>query len=392
MLLKPFVDVWSILIFSGVIQGFLLAFNCFSMPRQDHKLLGWLLVSVCLTVVEVLLCYSNYIIYVPSLVGASEPFNFVFPPLLYFYSLSLVEPGFQWKPRYWWAFLPAGLLALYMLPFFAQANDWLLQTVALAYHRPTQMDAVFRNYAWASSYTGFYSVFKYLLVGYQISYLLLTLRLIHHYKARATAVTLTTASLRWVTQISWSFLVVFIVYALLTGYYQSDVGDVYVATCVSLVCFGMSFQLIRQSKLLDPLTPAATPMRSPPIKYEKTALDAAAAQQTLARLLHYVEQEKPFRQNDLSLPVLAAQVATAPHHLSQVINQYCGQNFFDFINTYRIQEIQQKLTAPQYDHLKIEAIALESGFNSKSAFNAAFKKMTRQTPSQYRKARVTAQS
>src|SRR5215218_4830845 len=90
--LQPFVDFWSVLIFLGVVQGLFLAINCFLIPQKNrlsHHLLGWLLISVSLTVIEVLLCYSNYIVYVPFLVSFSEPFNFVFPPLLYFYTLTL---------------------------------------------------------------------------------------------------------------------------------------------------------------------------------------------------------------------------------------------------------------------------------------------------------------
>lgn len=350
--------------------------------QLTHALLGWLLVSVCLTVVEVLLCYSNTIAYVPYLVGASEPLNFIFPPLLYFYTLALSKPGFRWKISYNWVFLPALLHTIYLIPFFAQANAWLLQTVAVAYHRPSRLDAVFRDLWWASSYRGFYQVFKYMLVSYQIVYLLLTLRVIRGVKSKNEAAW---SSLQWVGQISWSFLLIFIAYALLTVYYQSDVGDVYIAACVSVVFFGMSLRLITQSKILAHQALNQGPAVLPRIKYEKTALDEDVSIQTLERLLSYMEREKPYRRTDLTMPDLATQLATAPHHLSQVINQHCHQNFFDFINTYRVEEVQSKLIAPQYNHVKIEVIAFESGFNSKSAFNAAFKKMTRQTPTQYRK-------
>lgn len=383
--MKIIPDLWSILILLGAVQGLFLAINCFIIARKGqlaNALLGWLLISVCLTVVEVLLCYSNAIAHVPYLTGVSEPFNFIFPPLLYFYTLALAKPNFQWKAHFNWAFLPAFLHAIYLIPFFAQNNTWLLQTVAVAYHRTSRMDAEFRNLWWASSYKDFYQVFKYLLVSYQTGYLLMTLRVIRKVRPTNEA---TRSSLQWVSQISWSFLLVFIAYTLLTLYYRSDVGDVYIATCVSLLFFGMSLRLITQSKILAGQVVNDGLTVSPRIKYEKTALDEATSIQTLRRLLTYMEQEKPYRRNDLTLPELAIQLVTAPHHLSQVINQHCRQNFFDFINTYRIKEIQHKLATPQYNHFKIEEIAFESGFNSKSAFNAAFKKMTRQTPSQYRK-------
>ncbi|MBO0931559.1 helix-turn-helix domain-containing protein [Fibrella aquatilis] len=386
--MDPTHDFWSVVILLGVVQGFFLAINCFSISRRGqpaHTLLGWLLVSVCLTVVEVLLCYSDTIASVPYLIGFSEPFNFVFPPLFYFYTVALARPNFRWKASFNWAFLPALLHAIYLIPFVAQSNTWLLQTVEIAYRRATQTDAVFRDLWWASSYKPFYQVFKYLLASYQIGYLLLTLRLISQLKQKDEA---TKISLEWVRQLCLSFLLVIVVYAVLTFYYQSDVGDVYIATCVSLVFFTMSFRLISQSKILARQAMNDGTATLPRVKYEKTALDEQTSIQTLNRLLNYMEREKPYRQNNLTLSVLASQLATAPHHLSQVINQYCSQNFFDFINAYRVQEIQSKLVVPQYSHIKIEEIAYESGFNSKSAFNAAFKKMTQQTPSQYRKTGV----
>ena len=93
----------------------------------------------------------------------------------------------------------------------------------------------------------------------------------------------------------------------------------------------------------------------------------------------------PYRNPDLSLAELAAQLHLPPHHLSQVINEQCQQNFFDFINTYRIEEVKRQLQSPDTAHLKLEEIGFAAGFNSKSAFNAAFKKNTQTTPSQFRK-------
>jgi AraC-like DNA-binding protein len=73
------------------------------------------------------------------------------------------------------------------------------------------------------------------------------------------------------------------------------------------------------------------------------------------------------------------------HHLSQLINEGLNQNFFDFVNSYRIEEIKKQLHDPKLSHIKIEEIAFQNGFNSKSAFNTAFKKFTQTTPSQFRK-------
>jgi AraC-like DNA-binding protein len=83
---------------------------------------------------------------------------------------------------------------------------------------------------------------------------------------------------------------------------------------------------------------------------------------------------------ELTLPELAARVGTNTSVLSRVINTGFGQNFNDYINEYRIREAERKLRDPRYRNYTLLAIALESGFNSKSTFNRVFKKLRGTTP------------
>jgi AraC-like DNA-binding protein len=85
------------------------------------------------------------------------------------------------------------------------------------------------------------------------------------------------------------------------------------------------------------------------------------------------------------LPQLAEQLGLSPNYLSQVINERLEQNFFDFINWYRIEEAKHRLASPVGERDNIITLALDAGFNSKSAFYTAFKKHTAMTPSQYKK-------
>jgi AraC-like DNA-binding protein len=73
------------------------------------------------------------------------------------------------------------------------------------------------------------------------------------------------------------------------------------------------------------------------------------------------------------------------HRLSQVINESFHQNFYDFINTYRIEESKIRLINPESDKYKIISIAYDSGFSSKSSFYNAFRKNTGITPGEYLK-------
>ena len=94
-----------------------------------------------------------------------------------------------------------------------------------------------------------------------------------------------------------------------------------------------------------------------------------------------MESRAPYLKNDLRLSDLAEMAKIPPNHLSQIINQYADKNFFEFINEYRVAQAIRLLA--QQPKAKIITIALESGFNSQSAFYKQFKNSTGYTPKQY---------
>lgn len=98
-----------------------------------------------------------------------------------------------------------------------------------------------------------------------------------------------------------------------------------------------------------------------------------------------MEDEKMYRNEGLTLQALAERLSLSTHHLSQLLNQHQQENFYDFINRYRVAEVKQELLNPKKKHLTILALALEAGFRSKAAFNTAFKKHTGSTPTQYKR-------
>lgn len=110
----------------------------------------------------------------------------------------------------------------------------------------------------------------------------------------------------------------------------------------------------------------------------------------LTRLTACMERDQPYRNGELKLEDLAAQVAMTPHELSQLINQHCGGNFSDFLNRYRVAALQTALQDPQLASASILDLSLSAGFNSKSAMNRTFKKYTGMTPGECREQAKTA--
>lgn len=102
------------------------------------------------------------------------------------------------------------------------------------------------------------------------------------------------------------------------------------------------------------------------------------------KLLSVMVNKEPFLQPRLSLDDLAKELSCSKHDLSFVINQKCRCNFYEFINSYRLNRAKELLDQ-QTSTFTIYQIALECGFNSKSSFNTLFKRREKRTPSQYRK-------
>lgn len=111
-----------------------------------------------------------------------------------------------------------------------------------------------------------------------------------------------------------------------------------------------------------------------------------SAGELLSKLNGLMNQDKVYREAELSLNLLAERIDTKPHILSKLLNEHYEQNFRDFVNAYRVAEFIEMANAGKLEKLTYLGLAHEVGFNSKSTFNLAFKKVTNQSPRAYFKA------
>lgn len=100
-------------------------------------------------------------------------------------------------------------------------------------------------------------------------------------------------------------------------------------------------------------------------------------------LTRYMQDNKPFLDPELSIGDLADALFLPKHQLSRIINQGFGKNFFDFVNTFRIQTFIEMRIADSSQQKNTLELAYACGFNSKSAFNRAFLKETGKSPRDY---------
>lgn len=100
---------------------------------------------------------------------------------------------------------------------------------------------------------------------------------------------------------------------------------------------------------------------------------------------NFIKKEKNYLDHNLSLDVVATKLNLNSSYLSRIINHELGISFSDYVNELRIEEAKTFLENAEFENYTLVAIGLEAGFNSKTAFNTAFKKFTRKTPSEYKK-------
>ncbi len=118
-------------------------------------------------------------------------------------------------------------------------------------------------------------------------------------------------------------------------------------------------------------------------KYLKSGLNIDSSESLRRSLSEMMITEKPFRESELSLADLAMRLNAKPNHLSQVINELEGKNFYDYINSLRIGEFMRLAASSESRKYTLLGLAQECGFSSKSSFNRYFKKVTGKSPSEY---------
>ncbi len=124
--------------------------------------------------------------------------------------------------------------------------------------------------------------------------------------------------------------------------------------------------------------------RKEKIKYIDSPLNPHFAEECIEKLRKLMEQDKIYREEEISVQSLAVKLSIQPYQLSQLLNDELGQSFPDLINSYRIREAGEIMLSPQGTEKNISSIAQDVGFNSLTTFYSAFKKHTGKTPKQYK--------
>ena len=132
---------------------------------------------------------------------------------------------------------------------------------------------------------------------------------------------------------------------------------------------------------------------APPVVFNQPAADDAADQKLIDALMRLMADERIYRQENITIGVLAGRLNIPEYRLRRLINQRLGyRNFNVFLNNHRIEEAKAALADPTQAGVPVITIAMDAGFQSLGPFNRAFKAVTGVTPTEYRRLKADAAS
>jgi AraC-like DNA-binding protein len=120
-------------------------------------------------------------------------------------------------------------------------------------------------------------------------------------------------------------------------------------------------------------------------KYSGSSLTQPQKEILIQKLQNVMQYEKIFIDDKLSIEDVAVKLNSNTKYISQIINETFNKNFYNFINSYRMEAAKELLLSQENDKYSILGIAQTVGFVSKSAFNVSFKKFTGQTPTEFKR-------
>jgi len=369
-------DWISLITLAGSAIGFFLALVLFSMrrpPRLPHLLLGGFLAAYSLSNTGAAFTHSGLLAVYPHAFGVFMPFVMLVGPLLYLYILSLTVPDFRLRP----------LHALNGLPFLVTEAMF---AVTIYFHSAAdKLDMVRRLQTNAGPWV--YEATIWFRGVVLLAYLVLCGLALRRYArtVRDNFSALERISLNWLRLLVAAYGVGFVLVLILA---QADVPDPPLHIAEALIILVIGLRGLTQPEIFAPGSRAAAGAR-PAVKYERSSLTREQADRAEQLLRAVMESDKIYLDEELSLPGLSAKIGLASSYVSQVLNERLKKSFYDFVNGYRVEEAQRILRDPRKSDQKILAIALDSGFASKPAFNRVFKRHTGMTPSEY-KARPAA--
>ncbi len=375
----------------GAVQGLFLA-GAIAAQRNNktaNRLLSVLVASFTIYLASSVYFATGMIYRYPHFFGIGYQTPWIFGPLVYLYAVAASDRSWRFTTRSVIHFVPVLVMVLFASPYYMMSGA---EKIA-AYERwrvgniPMPIKAL--------------DPLKYVSgIGYTLATVLYLRR--HRRRIEDSYSNTARVNLIWLLWLAGAAGAIWLLATTLrVANVSTGLRDEHISLAMALLVYAIGYLGLRQPEVFRyetaefriPARPTADLVLEPPAadepevsRYERSGLGDQEATRLKESLIVLMDDEQPWKDSELTLADLAMRLETTPHKLSEVLNAEVGQTFYDFVNGYRVREVQRRIRAGEARTLKMLALALDAGFASKSTFNQAFKKHTSQTPSDFRQA------
>ncbi len=364
----------TIILSAGAINGLVIGITLLSVRTGNvlaTRIFGCILILISLLILETLLSQIGFHRTFAHYLRSTDGLLLLILPLLYLYAVIATET----KSRLTWYdglhLIPFVTFTIALIPYYLLDGE-----AKLTYTDPDQV-----------------ALLAYLKAGVAFIYFPMVARHVWQFLKKSKAHTLPPSNLRnvqWFYRvllllmvIGASSLIFFTLETLGLGPFYLD-SDVFTSILLTLAFYVNGLILIS-----NPFTQWGTRQfrqtNTRKSKYSNSPLSEKEHQHYLSLLMDHMEKQQAFKDPELSPKDLEQRTGIKSHYITEVLNVALGRNFNEFVNAYRVEEVQKSMADPANDNKTLLALSFEAGFNSKASFNRVFKLHTGKPPSRYKK-------
>lgn len=364
----------------GITSGaaFLLGFLLIAHPRKvnitANRYLGLFVITVGLALIEIPLFYEKFQVQHPKLFEIIGLVRFLTAPFLYISIVYFTSVHKKFNKKMIWHFLPFLVFALFRFPFFITGKNF--------------------EFNYETGRIVFFILGTALPLQTVMYWFLSFWRLEKHIENIRNFLSDTaTIDLLWLR--SFLLVIVLIVVSWLNLVFFNVTELIQFTPFIYLISlFFLAYFSLQQKEIFDVDTLDSEDVKESINDKKETPkrLSESRLAELNLQLQTSMNERKLYLDNQLNLPALAKSINASCNDTSFAINELYGDNFYNFVNKYRIEEAKKLLLSTRYNQLNILGIAYESGFNSKTTFNTTFKKYTGCSPREFLKANAVAEN
>lgn len=350
---------------AAFLLGFLLIAHLRKVNVAANSYLGLFIITLGLAMIEIPLFYKNFHLEHPILFEMIGLSRFLTAPLLYISILCFTSLNKKFEKKIFWHFLPFMIFLIFRLPFFITGKNI--------------------EFSYETGRIVFFVLRIALPLQVFIYWILSFIKLQKHLNdLRQISSSTEKTDLIWLKYFLLILVLIMLVWFNLV-FFNLEYLIRFTPFIYLLSIFFLAYFSLQQREIFDFSKSELNELSSIQMykKENPKRVYGNRLNELDEKLRRLTESEKVYLENDLSLPKLAKRLEASCNETSFVINELYSDNFYNFINKYRIEEAKKLLLSDKYNQLNVLGIAYESGFNSKTTFNTTFKKHTGMSPTEF---------